>query len=125
MIIFTTAIILFVVGLASYNSSNIINAQVVAPAITGPDSSDTGLDSGLLNQEIQRLSEIEDIEQDDITLSFLTLIEDCTKDSDSSGVIIGCQIAVYHALKGDIENKLGIDMEEGDAWEGKAPRMEE
>jgi hypothetical protein len=101
---------------------------VVAPALD--DDSDqrqigTGLDSALLNEEIQRLQELNEVEQDDITLSFLRLIDDCQNGTDSSGTIIGCQIAVYIALAGEVEEKLGITMEHDKAWEGKAPRIQE
>jgi hypothetical protein len=100
---------------------------VIAPALEDDPTTQrqigTGLDSALLNEEIQRLQELDEVEQDDITLSFLKLIEDCTNGTDSEGTIIGCQIAVYIALADEVEKQLGIPMEHDNAWEGKAPRI--
>jgi len=102
---------------------------VIAPAL--PDSpapfspgSETGLDTALLDRQIERLGELDEITQDDIDLSFFILIEDCIKgDSNNDSVIMGCQVAVYTALAIDIEEKLGIDMERDNAFDGKPPQI--
>ena len=99
---------------------------LVLPFYNGVNKAQAAFSSELLDQEIQRLKALDEVEQDDITLSFLNLIADCTKDEpNSSGVTIGCQNAVYTALSQEIEKQLGIDMETDNAWYGEAPRIQD